>query len=130
MTLWEAIRQMKEGQEIVYVPETPDRQVFAIWAYGEQRPEFPANFYHEVLWTIDVTIHDLPRPQTLYDVLVEGAKEKVLEIQLEEGCEDCIAWKNSGDSEKPLECNCSVALIDTLQSIALASGFDLKKVVK
>lgn len=56
----------------------------------------------------------------LYDALVKGANEKEL-------CLECAACKYKGPPES-CYCACGMALVDTLQDIALAAGFDLKKV--
>lgn len=62
---------------------------------------------------------------TLYDVLVEAAKELNLEMNEGDPCMVC-AYSILTCTET----DCQTAVIDTLQSIALAAGFDLKKVVK
>ena len=121
MTLFEAIRQMKEGQEIrLPVNHAGGEVVVARWGWAKHNPDVRYNILSEH-WDDEVELVDLLSPVTLYDVLVEGAIE--MELDLQRGCGGCI---DNGEKD----CNCSKAVIDTLQSIALAAGFDLKKVVK
>lgn len=61
---------------------------------------------------------------TLYEALVEGATSK--KMRCSNVTYSCAACKYAeGDCT---DINCSTALIDTLQDIALAAGFDLKQI--
>ena len=136
MTLFEAIRQLKEGQYVNVIADVGCFCGVYAWEWGAAAPKcvldeqswgwikgrhLPKIFTDTNVIICDIPKDDQPRTQTLYDVLVEGCNKKAIGIK----CEDC----QQGD---PATCYpvCGLALIDTLQSIALAQGFDLKKVVK
>lgn len=121
MTLWEAIRQLKEGQEIRFLLDD-------VWVciarldWGSNGVPFLENCGGSDWLNREVRIIDLPRPVTLYDVLVEGAKRAGIIIT----CHTCPLAGSDCDPR----IDCTGELAKALQSIALAAGFDLKKVVK
>lgn len=71
MTLFEAIRQFHEGQEMRW--SMWGRSYKISWAWGAEKPAFPDTIASEEMF-YEVTVVDLPRPVTLYDVLVECGK--------------------------------------------------------
>lgn len=108
---FEAIRQLKEGQAIV---DLAGGRIF------EWKPGCTASMLTPIYNDFfDCRIIDLPKPQpTLYDALLAGAER----INASLPCDNCI-YKG-----KCRGMQCYVALIDTLQDIALKAGFDLKKI--
>lgn len=115
MTLYEATRELKEGQAIEWDFQGRTLRI-AEWRHGEE-PNIPA--FGPLELTFTVRIIDLPKPQpTLYDVLVEGAGRIGVKI-------DCDNCKYTSDCTGV---SCFTALIDTLCDIALAAGFDLKQI--
>ena len=63
---------------------------------------------------------------TLYKVLVEGAEKLDLNMNDDDPCMVC---KYSQLTCRDEITDCRVAIIDTLQDIALEKGFDLKAIV-
>lgn len=127
MTLHEAIVALKPGQAIeMNIPDMENHRLVE-WVRGESCPKVLVMMINRVDLDLEVRIIDLPKPQpTLYDVLVAGATKKGLSFDPDGGpCSCCLYSK---DAPRCTSVSCPTALVDTLQDIALAAGFDLKKI--
>lgn len=121
MTLYEAIVALKPGQAIeMNIPDMENHRLVE-WVRGESCPKVLVAMIHRVDLDLEARIVDLQPTPTLYAVLVEGATKKRLELH-------CAGCKTRIESCLYASANNPTALIDTLQDIALAAGFDLKQI--
>lgn len=115
LTLFEAIRELKPGQEIHAMTDQGRSYPVLRWSHGDKGLTY-------LVGSVDlqyiVYIIDLPKPQpTLYDVLVAGIPTSVLRRR----CYECDESACSNEL-------CNKQIVDTLQDIALKAGFDLKQI--